>query len=252
MKSEKMHGYLCWKMKDAALIFLGTLMLFYGVHFMSTVKEGFRQRIFPARITAMSLSETFMGVPVLFQNPELPTGCEITSLTMVLNYLGYSVDKCHLSDTYLSKGEIGRTDFRQSFVGNPRDETSYGCYASVIAECANRYLKEQESVYRAYDISGVSLDELLRETDAGHPVIIWGTINMLEPYDTMVWEVDGKQIQWRANEHCMVLIGQDAKNIYVNDPLYRKVSYDYNIFKDRYEKMFSQAVVIKSGRAVVG
>ena len=47
---------------------------------------------------------------------------------------------------------------------------------------------------------------------------------MLEPYDTMVWEVDGKQIQWRANEHCMVLIGQDAKNIYVNDPLYGKVS----------------------------
>ena len=194
------------------------------------------------------------NVPVrnIFQNPELPTGCEITSLTMVLNYLGYSVDKCHLSDTYLSKGEIGWTDFRQSFVGNPRDETSYGCYAPVIAECANRYLKEQESAYRAYDISGVSLDELLRETDAGHPVIIWGTINMLEPYDTMVWEVDGKQIQWRANEHCMVLIGQDAKNIYVNDPLYGKVSYDYNIFKDRYEKMFSQAVVIKSGRAVVG
>ena len=82
MKSGKMHGCLCWKMKDAALIFLGTLMLFYGVHFMSTVKEGFRQRIFPARITAMSLSETFMGVPVLFQNPELPTGCEITSLTL--------------------------------------------------------------------------------------------------------------------------------------------------------------------------
>lgn len=77
-------------------------------------------------------------------------------------------------------------------MGNPRDETSYGCYAPVIAECANRYLKEQESAYRAYDISGVSLDELLRETDAGHPVIIWGTINMLEPYDTMVWEVDGK------------------------------------------------------------
>ena len=49
MKSEKMHGYLCWKMKDAALIFLGTLMLFYGVHFMSTVKEGFRQRIFSGK-----------------------------------------------------------------------------------------------------------------------------------------------------------------------------------------------------------
>lgn len=31
--------------------------------------------------------------PIIIQNPELPTGCEITALTMVLNYYGYPADK---------------------------------------------------------------------------------------------------------------------------------------------------------------
>lgn len=34
-----------------------------------------------------------LDVECVLQNPELPTGCEITALTTVLNYLGYNVDK---------------------------------------------------------------------------------------------------------------------------------------------------------------
>ena len=40
----------------------------------------------------------------LNQNPELPTGCEITSLTSVLNYYGCNVDKTTMADEYLKKG----------------------------------------------------------------------------------------------------------------------------------------------------
>lgn len=40
----------------------------------------------------------------LGQYPELPTGCEITSLTSVLNYYGYDVDKEVMADDYLEKG----------------------------------------------------------------------------------------------------------------------------------------------------
>ena len=35
--------------------------------------------------------------PCLNQLPELPTGCEVTSLTMVLNYLGYDADKTDIA-----------------------------------------------------------------------------------------------------------------------------------------------------------
>ncbi|WP_245823049.1 C39 family peptidase [Lactobacillus terrae] len=33
------------------------------------------------------------GVPLINQNPELPNGCEITAITMMLNYAGVNVDK---------------------------------------------------------------------------------------------------------------------------------------------------------------
>lgn len=39
--------------------------------------------------------------PEIMQMPELPTGCEITALTMVLNYYGFDVDKVTLATEYL-------------------------------------------------------------------------------------------------------------------------------------------------------
>ena len=49
--------------------------------------------------------QLYMLIPVrhIAQNPELPTGCEITSLTMVLNYLGYNVSKTYMADNYLDR-----------------------------------------------------------------------------------------------------------------------------------------------------
>ncbi len=46
------------------------------------------------------------GIPpadfeIIRQMPELPTGCEITALTMMLNYYGYSVDKMTMASEYL-------------------------------------------------------------------------------------------------------------------------------------------------------
>lgn len=39
--------------------------------------------------------------PIVLQMPELPTGCEITALTMVLNYYGYPVDKVSMVSNFL-------------------------------------------------------------------------------------------------------------------------------------------------------
>ncbi len=42
-----------------------------------------------------------LDVENILQNPELPNGCEITSAAIVLNYLGFDIDKVTLAENYL-------------------------------------------------------------------------------------------------------------------------------------------------------
>lgn len=184
--------------------------------------------------------------PVLRQYPELPTGCEVTSLTMVLNYNGIEADKCDIADNYLKKGEVGTTDFRKAFVGDPRDEDSFGCYAPVLVKTANSYLSAKNSKLKATDLSGTELDALLLYIDRGVPVIIWGTQNCKTGSYTEEWEINGTTVSWYYPEHCMVLLGYSDVQVWVADPLKGEVlTFDRVIFKLRYEELFRQAIVIE-------
>ena len=82
-----------------------------------------------------------LGVKFLAQNPELPTGCEITSMTTVLNYYGFNVDKLTMATKYLEKAEAP-ANFWKVFLGDPTKKTGFGCYATPIANAANKYLKD--------------------------------------------------------------------------------------------------------------
>ena len=89
---------------------------------------------------------------IVLQNPELPTGCEITSMTMVLNYYGMEVDKMTMAIEYLPKteaefyfdkeGNLYGADMEQYFLGNPAEEEGYICGAGAIQRAADRYLRE--------------------------------------------------------------------------------------------------------------
>ena len=189
-----------------------------------------------------------INVKYISQLPNLPTGCEITSLTTVLNYLGFDVTKETMADEYLEKGAIGTVDFREAFVGNPYDDHSYGCYAPVIVKTANKYLSENKSDLRAYDMSGKNLTELYKYVCEGKPVVIWNTTKMnQEPFYTTTWNINGKNIRWLCGEHCMVLIGFDLDRnvVIVSDPMVGKVEYDRELFEKRYIQFFKQAVVIE-------
>lgn len=188
------------------------------------------------------------ALPVNFvsQFPELPTGCEITALATVLNYLGYPIDKTTLSDVYLPKGEIGSTDFNVAFVGNPRDASSYGCYAGAIMTAARYYLQAAGGTYHVYNISGSSIEQLYNEVSLGNPVLVWGTVNNSEPKKTAAWVVNGEKLEW-ISDHCYVLIGFDkTKNtVIVSDPMVGITEYDESLFFTRYVQLNSQAIVIK-------
>ena len=184
----------------------------------------------------------------ILQNPELPTGCEVTSLDIVLQYLGFNIDKCDLSDNYLPKCKIGTDTPYNAFLGNPRDSHSYGCYSPVIVSCCNDYFSQNGIYnYEAADISGLEFEELFEYVCNDTPVIVWGTTYMSEPYESTTWNINGSNFTWKASEHCMVLYGFNLEEniVCISDPLVGNTKYNLDVFKDRYNKMYKQAVIIQ-------
>ena len=177
-----------------------------------------------------------------------PTGCEITSLTILLNYLGFDITVEEIDDKYLTKGTLDATDPNKAFVGKPTDENAYGCYSPVIVETANKYLQTQDTDLKAEDVSGTALDNLLKNYVAkDNPVVIWVTQNLQASEPGNTWEADGQIIQWKRYEHCVLLVGYDyeKRTVSVADPLKGNiVEYDMDLFNTRYVEMGSMAVVI--------
>lgn len=193
---------------------------------------------------ARSKSYKKLDVKCVLQNPELPTGCEITALTIVLNYLGYDVDKLTLADNFLDKGRVGETSPYKAFVGNPRDEDACGAFAPVIVNSAKRYLYSENSDTNVYNVTGADYSELVDYVDNGHPVLVWETMWMAKPHIAAEWNVDGETIVWKSHEHAMVLIGYTADTYIMADPLRGIYEYDKEVVEERYKDMGRQAIVI--------
>ena len=184
------------------------------------------------------------------QNPELPSGCEITSLTCLLNYLGFDVTKIEMANKHLKVTPNGGVSYYEYFVGSPYDSNSFGCFAPVIVQAAQSYLSSvgKFSSYAVMDLSGSDPTELYWQVTEGNPVVVWATINMKEPIERVYWNLpDGTPEMWYTYEHCMVLSGYelDTGKVEICDPLKGKVQYDMSIFEDRYKKLQSQAVIVK-------
>ena len=183
------------------------------------------------------------------QYPELPSGDEITSLAMVLSYLGYDVDKCDLCDLYLEKGPVGYTDFNKANVGNPRNAyNSYGCLPPVIIDSAMKYISVNGGQHEAYNYSKQNVDSLYYEVSQKNPVIVWVCENFdITPSISRIWVIDGKNLYLKSNMACMVLVGYDyEKNtVTLANPAGNVFEIDMDLFEQRYHEMGSYSVVIK-------
>lgn len=198
----------------------------------------------------ISTKRLYMLLPVkhINQNPELPTGCEITSLTMVLNYLGFDIDKITLADNFLDKLETPDGSFYDFFIGDPKLPNGMGCFAPAITNAANKYLKTTDSELKASNISGSTLQAFFDELSDGNPIIIWTSSNLSMPVKYTPINLNTNSVfNWPNNEHCVVLIGYNLeKNIvYLADPLKDIIECDLNVFSKSYEDYYKQAVVIK-------
>lgn len=200
----------------------------------------------PAKRTADSV---ILKVPLIKQLPELPTGCEVTSLSMALNFYGIKISKTVLADVFLEKGEYRAADYRKVFVGDPREIKAYGCYSDVLVNCAEKFLETIKT--RSFDVinvTGCSMEALYGYVDMGYPVIVWTTNKMLPTFEGPSWiDADtGETITWVGNEHCVLLTGFDRnkKVVYLNDPLYGITAFKMSDFELRFYELEQQAIVI--------
>ena len=104
-----------------------------------------------------------LDVPYLSQEGILPTGCEVTSTAMVMQYWGVDVDAVTLAEE-LPCGELRWKEDgllygphpKDLFVGSPFDSSGFGCFAPVIADLVPTVDKN----LHAEVIEGASLEEL--------------------------------------------------------------------------------------------
>ncbi|MDL2248415.1 C39 family peptidase [Tyzzerella sp. OttesenSCG-928-J15] len=181
----------------------------------------------------------FMDVTPIKQLPELPRGCEVTSLTMLLNYKGVEVSKMTLAD------EIERHENNpyKGFVGDMYSfsNSGYGVYHDPLFDLLHKYLPET-----AMDITYCDFDDLYYLLDNNCPVvvIINSTYAKLPGSSFKLWKTDEENILITYSEHAVLITGYDEKYIYFNDPLGKTLRAEKTGFIEAWEQMGRQAVTV--------
>lgn len=207
-------------------------------------------------VTQTGLSFLIEEFPVVLQMPELPTGCEVTALTMVLNYYGFMVEKTTMAGEYLPRteeetyyGEDGRKygpDLNRYFVGDPFTSNGVICGAEAIVAAANAYLAEQGSTLRAKNITDTEPEALYQIVSEGIPVLVWVTISMEDRMETSGWYTEeGEYVEWSRNDHGAVLIGYTDTTVTIADPISGMAEYDREQFESVYRSRGMMSVILE-------
>ncbi len=216
------------------------------------------------KVTAAS-KKVLLTVPYVSQLPSYPTGCEAASATMLLKYYGYNVGirnmisaipRENLYAETLSDGttRVYGPSIYHKFVGDPSQKYTsetpgYGAFAPVVTSAMNSVINRNGSKHVAKNITGSSVNTLLKYIDEGHPVIVWSTAKMKTPEFVNSWyiktESGDKYFEYPRGTHVTVLIGYDSAKIYMADPYYGdKLSFSISDFSSKYSLLGKQAIVL--------
>jgi len=166
-----------------------------------------------------------LNVPLIRQNPELRYGCEVTSLTMMLQFAGVNTNKMELfmaikKDTdpiqRAPNGDIIRWgNPGDGFVGDMTGKRAgYAVFDKPMVELVNRYLPG-----RAVNLTSRSFEDVLQHVAKGYPVVVWTTGDFRLPDRPESWLHGNETITSPLDLHAVVLVGFDEQNVYLNDPL---------------------------------
>ncbi len=198
-----------------------------------------------------SKSTIISKVPHIMQYPELPRGCEVTSLAMLLRFLGKDINKMTLADeikkdttsfTY-QNGKIHFGNPNNGFVGDmkSRSKPGYGVYHEPVFELLRNYLDNN-----AIDLTGTSFENLIYFLYKGRPVWIITnyTFKPLPKNKFITWNTPSGEVKVTYDEHSVLITGYDDEYIFFNDPLSKNPGSKASKaeFIKAWEQMGSQAI----------
>ncbi len=203
------------------------------------------------------LKERFVikGFDTVLQEPELPTGCEVTALTQTMNFYGFDADKVELCDVFMPIDHDGYYTMNEAYLGDPHATNGFGCNAPVIVSTADDYFEYIGSDWYAKDISGSSLEEIFYQVEQGRPVIVWTTIDQIESHSEFQFQLGcGEDFYFNPFQHCVTIYGYDYSNgtVHIADPLADNIEYDMERFERIYEVMEKQAVILVGNEESAG
>jgi uncharacterized protein YvpB len=167
-----------------------------------------------------------INAPHIKQLPELPRGCEVTSLAMMIQQAGVKVGKMELAK------EVRKVPFKTNGLnGNPYDgfvgniytfsQPGLGVYNGPIQKLAEKYLPN-----RVVNLSGYDFSYIYKMLDKGVPV--WVITNSwfshLPSSQFKTWQTSSGPLRITYREHSVLVTGYDANYIYINDPLYHRAN----------------------------
>lgn len=184
--------------------------------------------------------------------PELDNGCEVVSLSMLLQHAGKPVSRLQLAQevakdpTPIQTDERGRIiywgDPNVGFVGDiTGKQKGYGVYHGPLTQLLNRHLPG-----KAQDLSGNNFDKVLESISSGHPVVAWTTSFFDTTKDWVYWNSPTGQVGATFHEHAVLIVGFNKKTVEINDPLdgkRKRVSREQ--FRRSWEMMGKQAVTYR-------
>ncbi|MCC3866761.1 SH3 domain-containing protein [Terrisporobacter mayombei] len=195
-----------------------------------------------AYVNSEYLSNTksvILNVPYISQYPDLPLGCEATSLAPLLQFKGVNVSK-----TTIAK-EMKKSPNKNpslGFVGSPfKNEPGIfqTIYPEALVSSAKKYRPNSEN------ITGASVKTIEKELRAGNPSVIWMSLNLVTPQMGYWYENTKDQIWVNKNLHVMTVTGVDDDNFYITDPAKGKYSVSKTKFESIYNKVGKKALVVR-------
>lgn len=192
--------------------------------------------------------EQKLNVPLENQMPDLPNGCEVTSLSMLMNYYGIKVSKNELAETIqhvdsFTDGGKYRGNPHQGFVGHMTIANAGWCvYNEPLYNVAHKYTSHIEN------ITGSDFLSLLKLVSNGHPVMIITTTTFNKVNNMQTWDTNTGKVNVTPSSHACVITGysKPKKVVYVNNPYgYKNQPVNWKNLQASYNQQGRQALYIR-------